>query len=138
VNRSGEVGRVSNGKSFVAARLRLAFATYSHRNTSMLGIAIDALVLMVLLKTVNDEDVGFGISIIVALVASIGTTILAIGLAAVMGIAGIALAALIAAVLLGIAVSALFGVEIKRSFLIGAIFMVVHIGVGIGFQLMFR
>jgi len=83
----------------------------------MIGIAIDALVLMVLLKTINDEDIGFGMSIVVAIVASIGTTILAIGLAAVMGIAGIAVAAIIAAALPGIAVSALFGVEIKRSLL---------------------
>lgn len=104
----------------------------------MLGIAIDAFVLMVLLKTINGEDIGFGTSIVVALVASIGATLLAIGLAAVMGIAGIAVAAIIAASLLGVAVSAMFGVEIKRSFLIGGIFMVVHIGVGIGFQLMFR
>ncbi len=104
----------------------------------MLGIAIDALVLMVLLKTINDEDIGFGMSIVVALVASVGTTVLAIGLAAVMGIAGIAVAAIIAAALLGVAVSALFGVEIKRSFLIGGIFMLVHIGVGIGFQLMLQ
>jgi hypothetical protein len=51
---------------------------------------------------------------------------------------GIAVAAVIAAALLGVAVSALFGVEIKRPFLIGAIFMFVHIGVGIGFQWMFR
>ena len=104
----------------------------------MLGIAIDALVLMVLLKTINDDDIGFGTSILVALVASIATTLLAVGLAAVMGMVGIAVAAVIAAALLGVAVSALFGVEIKRSFLIGAIFMVVHIGVGIGFQLIFR
>jgi hypothetical protein len=102
----------------------------------MLVIAIDAVVLMVLLKTINDEDIGFGISILVALVASIGTTVLAIGLASVMGLAGIAVAALIAAALLGVAVSALFGVELKRSFLIGVIFMVVHVCVGIGLQLM--
>ena len=104
----------------------------------MLGIAIDALVLMALLKAVNDEDIGFGISIVVALVASIGTKILAVGLVSVMGIAGIAVAGVIAAVLLGVAVSALFGVEIMRSFLIGFVFMVVHIGVGIGFQIMMR
>ena len=103
----------------------------------MLGIAIDALVLVVLLKVVNDEDVGIGMAFIVALVAAIGTTVLAYGLAAVMGFFGVIVAALIAAALLGVAVSALFGVEIKRSFLIAGIFMVVHIGVGIGFQSMF-
>ncbi len=104
----------------------------------MLGIAIDALVLMVLLKTVTDEDIGFGLAILVAIVASIGTTVLALSLVSVMGIAGIAIAALVAAALLAVAVSAMFGVEIKRSFLIGAIFMVVHISVGIGVQLMLR
>ena len=100
----------------------------------MLGIAIDAVVLIVLLKTLNDEDVGFGTAFLVALVAAIGTTALAFGLVAVMGITGIFVAAVVAAGLLGAAVSALFGVEIKRSFLIAIIFMVVHIGVGVGFQ----
>jgi len=104
----------------------------------MLGIAIDALVLMVLLKAINDEDIGFGTSVVVALVASIGTTVLAFGLMSVMGITGIVVAGVIAAALLGVAVSALFGVEIKRSFLIGIIFMVVHIGFSIGFILMLR
>ncbi len=102
----------------------------------MLGILIDAAVLMVLLKTVSDQDVDFVTAVIVAIVAAIGTTALAFGLVSMMGIAGIIVAAIAAAAGLGIAVSALFGVEIKRSFLIGAIFMVVHIGVGVGFQLM--
>lgn len=78
----------------------------------MLGIAIDGFVLMVLLKTINDEEIGFGALILVALVASIETTVLAIGLVSVMGIAGIAVAGMIAAALLGVAVSARFGVEI--------------------------
>lgn len=104
----------------------------------MIGIIIDALVLMTLLKTLNDEDIGLGTSILVALAASVGTTVLAVALASMMGIAGIAVAAVVAAILLGVAVSALFGVEIKRSFLIGIIFMVVHIGIGVGFQLLLR
>jgi hypothetical protein len=104
----------------------------------MLGIAIDALVLMVLLKLINEDEIEFGTACIVALVASIGTTILAVGLTAVIGLAGLVIAAVIAAVALGIAVSALFGVEIKRSFVIGVVFMVVHIGVAVGFQWMLR
>ncbi|MHC4180755.1 MAG: hypothetical protein ACYSWU_24915 [Planctomycetota bacterium] len=102
----------------------------------MLGILIDAAVLMALLKTVTDEDVGFGTAVLVAIAAAIGTALLAFGLTAVMGVAGIIVAAIVAAAGLGIAVSALFGVEIKRSFLISAIFMVVHIAVGVGFELM--
>ena len=104
----------------------------------MLGIAIDALVLIFLLKAINDEDIGFGTAFVVALVAAIGTTALAFGLGAVMGIAGIFVAAVVAAALLGVAISALSGVgSVKRSFLIAIIFMVVHIGVAVGFQLMF-
>jgi hypothetical protein len=102
----------------------------------VLAIAIDAVVLIVLLKVVNDDDIGFGAAILLALVASIGTTVLAIALGAVMGILGIVVAAVIAAAAVGAAVSALFGVEIKRSFLIGGIFMAVHIAVAVGFQLM--
>jgi len=53
-----------------------------------------------------------------------------------MGIAGIVVAAILAAAGLGVAVPALFGVEIKRSFLIAVIFMVVHIGISGGVHLM--
>lgn len=102
----------------------------------MLGIAIDALVLMALLKTVGDDDVGFGTSILVAIVASIGTTLLALGLVSAIGSAGLAVAAVVAAGLFGVSVWGLFGVEIKRAFVIGGIFMVVHIGVGLGIQSM--
>ena len=102
----------------------------------MLVIAIDALVLMGLLKAINDDDIGFGTSAVVAFVASIGTIALAAFLVSVMGIGGVLVAAIVAALLLGVAVSALFGVEIKRSMLIGFIFMVVHIGVQLGFNMM--
>ena len=116
------------------ARVIQSSPTSANRKASVIGIMMDALVLMVLLKT-KDHDVGFGTSFFVALVASIGTTVLAINLAALMGTAGIAIAVIISAMLLGVALSALFGLEIKRSFLIGAIFMVAHIGVGFGIQL---
>jgi hypothetical protein len=104
----------------------------------MLGIAIDAIVLMVLLKTIVSEDVGIGTLVLLSLAVSIGTSLLAFGLATVMGVLGILVAAVIAAALLGVAVSALFGSEIKRSLLVGAIFMVVHLGVGIAFSVMLR
>jgi hypothetical protein len=102
----------------------------------LLGILIDALVLMALLKLVNDDDIGVGTAVLVGLGASIGTAVLATFLVEWMGLAGIVVAAVIAAAILGVAVSALFGVEIKRSFLIGTIFVVVHVAVGIGFHLL--
>ena len=104
----------------------------------MIGLAIDAFVLMALLKAINDDDASFVGAFLLALGAAIGTALLAAGLAVVMGIAGIVVAALLAGAILGVAVSALYGVEIKRSFAIAGIFMVVHIGVGIGFELMLR
>ena len=104
----------------------------------MLGIAIDAAVLMILLKAVTEEDIGLGTALVVALVASIGTSVLAIGLIALMGIFGLVVAAVIAASLLGLVVSAMFGVEIKRACLIGGVFMLVKIGMGLGLQWMMR
>ena len=104
----------------------------------MLLIALDAVVLMFLLKTVNDEDIGFFAAIILALVGAIGTSIVAALLVTALGFFGVIVAALVAAALLGVAVSALYGVEIKRSLMIGGIFTVVHIAASIGLQWMFR
>jgi len=102
----------------------------------MIGIAIDAIVLIVLLKTIVDEEVGFLKACVISLVASIGTSVLAVVLAAVMGIAGIVVAALIGAALLGVAVSAMFGAEMKRALAIGGVFTLIHVAVGVGFALL--
>lgn len=97
---------------------------------------IEAAALMFLLKAINDDDISLGIAFFVALVAAIGTTILAVVLTVVLGIAGLFLAVVLGAALLGVAVSALFGVEIKRSFLVGGVFMILHIAISFGFQAM--
>ena len=102
----------------------------------MIGLAIDAVVLIFLLQTINQDNIGLGTALIVALVAAVGTSVLAIGLVALMGTAGLFVAAILAALLLGVAISALFGVEIKRSFLIGGLFMLVHMGVAVAFQML--
>jgi hypothetical protein len=102
----------------------------------MLGLLLDAAVLMLLLKVVNEDDLGLGTAVLVALAAAVGTWILTYALALAMGTAGIYVGALLAAALLGVAISALFGVEIKRSFLVAGLFMVVHIGVGLAIQAM--
>jgi hypothetical protein len=102
----------------------------------MLGILIDGAILMVLLKTIDDEEIGFGTSLLVAFATSIGTSLLALALAAAMGVVGIGIAALIAAALLGVALSALFGMEIKRALLVAGAFMVAHIGISIVFSML--
>ncbi len=104
----------------------------------MLGILIDAAVLMILLQLVSGQDVELSTAVVMALVASIGTWILAMALVSAMGTAGVFVAAIVAAAGLGAAVSALFGVEIKRSFAIGGIFMFVHLGVGFLVEMMLR
>jgi hypothetical protein len=63
----------------------------------MLGLIIDALVLVILLKTFHEEDIGFGTASIVAVVAALGTAALAIGCAVAIGPVGIYLGTVIAA-----------------------------------------
>ncbi|MFO7904094.1 MAG: hypothetical protein R6U98_15630 [Pirellulaceae bacterium] len=102
----------------------------------MLAILADAVIFMAVLKIVNNEEVEFLTSLIVAFVAAIVANLLVIGLATLMGVAGAILGLIIVGVLLGIAVSAMFGTEIKRSFLAGGLFILVHFAVSIGFQQM--
>ncbi|QDT40169.1 hypothetical protein Pan241w_02250 [Gimesia alba] len=104
----------------------------------MIVVLLDAVALILLLKIMDDADVSLFTAFFVALGASIGTMALAFGLGMLIGVAGIAVAAVIVVALLGVVISALFGIEIKRSFLIGGIFMFIHIGISIGLQLLFR
>ncbi|MBI3866092.1 MAG: hypothetical protein HY290_29795 [Planctomycetia bacterium] len=85
------------------------------------------------LKLISDDDVGFGLACLIAFGTSIGTTLLAFALVAVMGIAGIFVAAVLAAAILGAALSWLMGAEIKRAFAIAGLFMLVHLGLVITF-----
>ena len=102
-----------------------------------LGTLIDAAILMVLIQIFSgDEEVSLLTTFIIALVSSVVTGILAMALVAAIGFAGIVVAAAIAAVALGVVISAVFGLEINRSFAVAGIFMVAHIAVGIGFRLM--
>ncbi|MBN1911378.1 MAG: hypothetical protein JW818_16665 [Pirellulales bacterium] len=103
----------------------------------MLLIAIDAAVLVFVLQAISNDELDFITAVIVALVASIGMNVLAIGLVSAMGMPGLFLAAIIVTVLMGVAISAFFGVEIKRAFLAGAIFLATHIGVSFLFGAMF-
>ena len=102
----------------------------------MLGLALDAFVLMGLLKMISDEEVEFWTACGLALVSAVGTAILANVLADAMGLWGLVLAALIAVGLLGIVVSAVCGVEVKRAMAIAGGFMLFHIALNVGFYLM--
>ncbi len=92
-------------------------------------LIIDAAVLVFLVQALGDDTVEFLTAIIVALFASVGT--------AVMGsLIGDLLAALLGAAGVGVAVSALCGIEIKRSFLIGGLFLVIHIMASFGLRML--
>ena len=101
----------------------------------MLLLALDAIVLILLLKGLSDEEIGFGSAFVAALLAAIGTSVLASILMEILGLSGVAVAVVIAAGILGAALSSVYGVELKRSFLIGGIFILVHLAIRIGFHL---
>ena len=93
----------------------------------MCGIIIDTLVLIAVLSAMEGEEVDFMSAFIIALVTSIVTGVIGIGLVMAIGIAGVFIASLIGAIGVGIGVSAMFGVEIKKAILIGVIFAVARI-----------
>lgn len=102
----------------------------------MLMLLIDAVVLIVLLKAFNDEELSLIKAGLTALLTSIGTLILVIALVSVMGPWGLLPAVTAAAVLLGLAISAMFGIDVKRSILIAGIFIAVHVVLSLGLQAM--
>jgi hypothetical protein len=104
----------------------------------MLLVLIDAMVLIVMLQMIQEEQMGWGMAAVIAIVAAIATGLLALGLVAAIGLAGLLLAAIIGAAGVGVTVSLLYGVEIKRAMLIGGVFMAVHLAVSIAFQFMMR
>jgi hypothetical protein len=95
-------------------------------------ILIDAGILIGLLAAFQEEELSFGFAAIMALVTSLITFALAYVLFQAMGLSGVFLALFIAAVLLGIALSALYGMEIKRAVMVAGIFMVAHMVISYG------
>lgn len=87
---------------------------------------LDAGLLVFLLKTLNNEDVDMTTAFMIAVGTAIGTGLLAVGLAIALGVLGIILGDLLGAVGLAVALSALFGIEIKRACLISSLFVAGH------------
>ena len=103
----------------------------------MCGIILDTLILVAVLSAVEGEEVNFMSAFVIALVTSIVTGLIAFGLTLAIGIAGVFVATLIGAVGVGIGVSAVFGVEIKKAMMIGGIFAVARIFVYFMLAMMF-
>lgn len=104
----------------------------------MITVLLDAVALIIILKVMDDADVSLFTAFFLALGASIVTLILALGLGALIGVAGVLIAAVIMVGLLGVAISALFGIEIKRSFLMSGIFMFFHLCISFGLSMLFQ
>lgn len=104
----------------------------------MCGIVIDAVILMVILMFAGERDIGFFRAAFAALVWAVGTTLLSFALGAMLGIIGVLVAAVIGAALLGLAVSIIFGVALKRALIIAGIFLLVHIGVYVAAMFLLR
>ncbi|PHS18444.1 MAG: hypothetical protein COA78_02135 [Blastopirellula sp.] len=99
----------------------------------LIGLLIEALVLMALLKTFNDDDLGLGSAFALAIGTSIITALAMAGFVSLIGLPGIIVAAVLAALSLGIVISFFLGSDLKQACIIGGIFMVVHIVVAIIF-----
>lgn len=99
---------------------------------------LEAGLLVFLLKSFIGEDVDLSTAFFIALGSSIGTILLVIGLASVIGLLGIALGDLIAALALGAVLSAMYGTEIKQSFMISGIFITCHAVLSFLLVAMFR
>jgi len=105
----------------------------------MPGILMGAFVLMALLKVINDDEIGLVTSILVVIGSSIGTLVLGAVSMMVMGDeAGFVVGVVAGAALVGVLVSAVLGIELKRSFTIGGLYMAINVAVGIALELMFQ
>jgi len=102
----------------------------------MLAIAVKSLCLMGLLKAMADEEISFWQGVGLALGASIGSALLIKALTPWLGLWAILVTLNLVGLGLGAAISAVCGTEIKRSFLIAAVYIVVDLVVSVGFALL--
>lgn len=103
----------------------------------MIILFFDTIALVGLMVALSGEGIGIGTAAIISGIFAIATTILGAILAAFIGIAGILVAALIGAGILGLVISAMFGMEIKRAFAVGGAFAAVHFVVAVSVALLF-
>jgi len=102
----------------------------------MLQLLLDAVVLISLLKMFNDDEMGLLSACFTAFLFAVLTAVLSLIGVAVMGLAGLFVGLAISAGLIGLIVSAMFGIDVRRSILIAGIFIVCHVGVGMGLSAM--
>ncbi len=102
----------------------------------MVLILIDAAILLGLISAIYDTDISWVTAIFIALGTSIGATLAAGALGAVMPpILALLVCMVFLAGLLGVLISALLGAAVKESFIISGLFMFIWLCIRIGLQL---
>ena len=102
----------------------------------MLGCIIDIMLIGVILHLVNDEEFDLLRVLMVAVGASVLTFAAVLGLSFILPELLASLAALVVSALaVGVLVSAVFGVEIKRSLMIGGIYVACSFAIRLCFML---
>ena len=105
----------------------------------MLGCTIDIMLLGVILHLMNDEEFDLIRILVVAIGASVLTMVVTIPLGLVLpALFAMIVAVVVSAIAVGVMVSLMFGVEMKRSFLIGLIYVIASTAIKLCFDLIMR
>lgn len=104
----------------------------------MCGIILNAVLLIGLVKALDGEDVDMLTAVLLGFGTSVISSLIVVGLVAVLGVPGAYLGIVASTGLLGVALSALFGTEIKRAMLISVCYLVAQIVVSVVLSLMFK
>lgn len=104
----------------------------------MLGLILEAMILIGLIKIFTDDDVGFWKPVGIALLTAIATAVLAGVFFEMLGLWGIVVGVTLAAALLAGLLTLLFGIEFKNSSIIGVAFVFIHVGIQVLFYFMFH
>ncbi len=104
----------------------------------MLQLLLDSVVLIALLKSFNDEEMGLLKACLTSLFFSILTGVLAILFVVAIGPIGLFVGLALSAGLIGLVISWMFGIDVQRSILIGVIFIAAHFAIGMALNALFR
>lgn len=100
----------------------------------MIGMLLDAMILMGLIKVINNDEIELTSGILFSIGTSVVTFIVMLGLIAAFGLAGIFIALILIPIGMTAAISFFFAVELKRAALIAVLFVVIHMAIEIGFR----
>lgn len=104
----------------------------------MLVLALEAVILITLIKMFTDNEVGFWTPLFIALVSAIATAALGQFLIPALGLWGIPISVILSALILAGLLTVVFGTELKQSMIIGVVFVCAHIAIHVAFYFMFR